>query len=236
MGSYIQNTLEIVSLIMIWLCVIIGVCAVLASAQNKESYYPYVPSYEPYPHLSYQRQPYRNQPVYRPQLPVYYQPISSYPQQDYSFAVDELQMQPARSYYPTLSYDKRNPLQSGTIGGTIGGNGNIVGTIGGSGNIGGTIGGSGNIGGVIGGNGNIGGVIGGNGNISGVIGRNGRSELIIDGAAGVFIDGAAGVISAGPTGVISAGPAGVINAGSAGVFIDGPTGEFSAGPTGVNIV
>merc|ERR1711942_564613 len=184
MGSYIQNTLEIVSLIMIWLCVIIGVCAVLASAQNKDSYYLYVPSYEPYPHLSYQRQPYRIQPVYQPQLPVYYQPVSSYPQQDYSFAVDELQMQPAQSYYPTLSYDKRNPLQSGTIGGTIGGNGNI------------------------------GGVIRGDGNISGVIGRNGRSELIIDGAAGVFIDGAAGVISAGPTGVISAGPAGVINAGS----------------------
>merc|ERR1711942_333293 len=234
MGSYIQNTLEIVSLIMIWLCVIIGVCAVLASAQNKDSYYPYVPSYEPYPHLSYQRQPYRNQPVYRPQLPVYYQPalsyprhghrytvhepqspvyyqpISSYPQQDYSFAVDELQMQPARSYYPTLSYDKRNPLQSSTIGGVIGGNGNIGGVIGGNGNIVGTIGG----------NGNIVGTIGGDGNIGGVIGRNGRSELIIDGAAGV--------ISAGPTGVISAGPAGVIN--------DGPTGEFSAGPTGVNIV
>merc|ERR1711942_431413 len=210
MGSYIQNTLEIVSLIMIWLCVIIGVCAVLASAQNKDSYYLYVPSYEPYPHLSYQRQPYRNQPVYRPQLPVYYQPISSYPQQDYSFAVDELQMQPARSYYPTLSYDKRNPLQSSTIGGVIGGNGNIGGVIGGNGNIVGTIGG----------NGNIVGTIGGDGNIGGVIGRNGRSELIIDGAAGV--------ISAGPTGVISAGPAGVIN--------DGPTGEFSAGPTGVNIV
>merc|ERR1711942_181136 len=227
MGSYIQNTLEIVSLIMIWLCVIIGVCAVLASAENKESYYPYVPSYEPYPHLSYQRQPYRNQPVYRPQLPVYYQPalsyprhghrytvyepqspvyyqpISSYPQQDYSFAVDELQMQPARSYYPTLSYDKRNPLQSGTIGGTIGGSGTIGGTIGGSGTIGGNIGGDGiiggniggdgNIGGNIGGSGNIGGNIGGDGNIGRVIGRNGRSELIIDGAAGVFIDGAAGV-------------------------------------------
>merc|ERR1712121_111093 len=218
MGSYIQNTLEIVSLIMIWLCVIIGVCAVLASAQNKDSYYPYVPSYEHYPHLSYQRQPYRNQPVYQPQLPVYYQPalsyprhghrytvyepqspvyyqpISSYPRHDYSFAVDELQMQPARSYYPTLSYDKRNPLQSSTIGGVIGGNGNI--------------------GGAIGGNGNIVGTIGGDGNIGGVIGRNGRSELIIDGAAGV----------------ISAGPAGVINAGPAGVFIDGPTGDFSAGP------
>merc|ERR1711971_589289 len=153
MGSFIQYSEEIVCLIMIWLCVIIGVCAVLASAQNKASYYPYVPSYEPYPHLSYQRQPYRNQPVYQPQLPVYYQPalsyprhghrytvykpqspvyyqsISSYPQQDYSFVVDELQMQPARSYYPNLSYDKRNPLQSGTIGGTIGGSGTIGGPL-----------------------------------------------------------------------------------------------------------
>merc|ERR1711971_854680 len=74
----IQYSEEIVCLIMIWLCVIIGVCAVLASAQNKASYYPYVPSYEPYPQLSYQRQPYSNQPVYQPQLPVYYQPASSY--------------------------------------------------------------------------------------------------------------------------------------------------------------
>merc|ERR1711942_459288 len=205
MGSYIQNTLEIVSLIMIWLCVIIGVCAVLASAENKESYYPYVPSYEPYPHLSYQRQPYRNQPVYRPQLPVYYQPalsyprhghrytvyepqspvyyqpISSYPQQDYSFAVDELQTQPARSYYPTLSYDKRNPLQSGTIGGTIGGSGTIGGTIGGNGIIGGNIGGNGFIGGNIGGSGDIGGNIGGSGDIGGNIGGNGNIGGVIRG-------------------------------------------------------
>merc|ERR1711942_620359 len=205
MGSYIQNTLEIVSLIMIWLCVIIGVCAVLASAENKDSYYPYVPSYEPYPHLSYQRQPYRNQPVYQPQLPVYYQPalsyprhghrytvyepqspvyyqpISSYPQQDYQFAVDELQMQPARSYYPTLSYDKRNPLQSGTIGGFIGGSGTIGGTIGGSGTIDGTIGGDGNIEGTIGGDGNIEGTIGGDGNFVGTIGGDGNIEGTIGG-------------------------------------------------------
>merc|ERR1711971_435706 len=197
MGSFIQYSEEIVCLIMIWLCVIIGVCAVLASAQNKASYYPYVPSYEPYPQLSYQRQPYSNQPVYQPQLPVYYQPASSYPQhghrytvnepqspvyyqpassfpqQDYSYVVNELHPQPAQSYYPTLYERKPMQFRSGTIGGTILGSGTVGGSIGGSGTIGGSIGGSGTIGGSIGGDGTIGGTIGGSGIIGGNIGGNG---------------------------------------------------------------
>merc|ERR1711971_196077 len=52
-----------VSLIMIRLCVFLGLCAVLASAQHTSSYYPYGPvGYQPYePHHSYQPQP---QPYY----------------------------------------------------------------------------------------------------------------------------------------------------------------------------
>merc|ERR1711971_352130 len=52
-----------VSLIMIRLCVFLGLCAVLASAQHTSSYYPYGPvGYQPHePHHSYQPQP---QPYY----------------------------------------------------------------------------------------------------------------------------------------------------------------------------
>merc|ERR1711971_1238464 len=89
--SLIKCSEEIVSLIMIRLCVFIGLCAVLASAQH----YPYVASssyqpvhyprqqysYYPQPPVYYPRQEYS----YQPQPPVYYQP--SYPRQGYRYAV-----------------------------------------------------------------------------------------------------------------------------------------------------
>merc|ERR1711971_153256 len=111
--SLIKCSEEIVSLIMIRLCVFIGLCAVLASAQH----YPYVASssyqpvhyprqqysYYPQPPVYYPRQEYS----YQPQPPVYYQP--SYPRQGYRYAV--YQPQPAPAYYPT-SYEPRQGYSS----------------------------------------------------------------------------------------------------------------------------
>merc|ERR1712168_1406577 len=106
--SLIKCSEEIVSLIMIRLCVFIGLCAVLASAQHypyvasssyQPVYYPYQRqeySYCPQPPVYYPRQEYSYQPQppvyyprqqysYQPQPPVYYQP--SYPRQGYRYVV-----------------------------------------------------------------------------------------------------------------------------------------------------
>merc|ERR1711971_1316835 len=130
--SLIKCSEEIVSLIMIRLCVFLGLCAVLASAQHTSSYYPYVASssyqpvyyprqqysYYPQPPVYYPRQQYsyqlqppvyypRHQYSYQPQPPVYYQP--SYPRQGYRYVV--YQPQPAPSYYQT-SYEPRQGYSS----------------------------------------------------------------------------------------------------------------------------
>merc|ERR1712168_1067009 len=116
---------EIVSLIMIRLCVFIGLCAVLASAQHypyvasssyqpvyyprqQYSYYPQPPVYHPRQQYSYYPQPPvhypRQQYSHYPQPPVYYprqqysyqpQPPVYYPRQQYSY-----QPQPPVSYQP----------------------------------------------------------------------------------------------------------------------------------------
>merc|ERR1712183_790358 len=104
--SLIKCSEEIVSLIMIRLCVFLGLCAVLASAQHHttSSYYPYVASssYQPV-YYPYQRQEYS----YYPQPPVHYprqqysyypQPPVYYPRQQYSY-----QPQPP-VYYPRQQY------------------------------------------------------------------------------------------------------------------------------------
>merc|ERR1712033_147047 len=87
MGSALSRLYKS-SLIMIRLCVILGLCAALASAQ----YYP--SSYEPYPRQHYS---------YHPQPPVY-SSAPSYPRDQYSYQPsyprDQYSYQPSYTRYP----------------------------------------------------------------------------------------------------------------------------------------